>query len=172
MAIKARPTVYKGVKMRSRLEADFAQRYLEVECESPIRRRPPPHSTGTWAYEPQCFASAAGQYLPDFGVSWPKGLSDYYEVKPRAYLGEKEDEEIDGLLRRMEIIWESEPAANLYLFFWNYGGADSYLVYSWSSKSRVWLTTPFPEVYSTPHGIWYGCGQFEALVEARLAKAN
>lgn len=49
---KARPTTYKGIEMRSRLEAGCATWLDEVGLG--------------WEYEPQCFASDRGQYLPDF----------------------------------------------------------------------------------------------------------
>lgn len=50
--IKARPTIYKGVEMRSRLEATYAE-----VCDR--------HGWG-WRYEPYALASAEGQWLPDF----------------------------------------------------------------------------------------------------------
>lgn len=64
--LAARPTIYKGVKMRSRLEASFAQ-YLD--------------SVGlAWDYEPECFADETGQYLPDFLIG-SGDLTCYIEVK-------------------------------------------------------------------------------------------
>jgi len=50
--IPARATTYNGIAMRSRLEA----RYAEWLDSRKLR----------WDYEPQCYASPAGQYLPDF----------------------------------------------------------------------------------------------------------
>lgn len=52
--LRARPTTYKGVKMRSRLEAGYAQWLDRWDF--------------TWEYEPECFASERWQYLPDFLV--------------------------------------------------------------------------------------------------------
>lgn len=49
---KARPTKYRGIQMRSRLEASIAQ-WLDAEGVD-------------WTYEPEAFASEEGQYLPDF----------------------------------------------------------------------------------------------------------
>lgn len=70
-----RPTVYNGVKMRSRLEAGFAMWLDEMGVP--------------WEYEPQCFASPAGQYLPDFRISasvvsmpCEQPIPIYVEVKP------------------------------------------------------------------------------------------
>ena len=50
--IPARRTVYKGIEMRYRLEADYA---------SALDRDDQP-----WKYEPKCFAGPDGQWLPDF----------------------------------------------------------------------------------------------------------
>lgn len=108
---KARPTVYKGVKMRSRLEAGFAAWLDDRRFE--------------WAYEPGAFAGERGQYLPDFRIeslrcSWlEEPATAYVEVKPKAwpYWDERDDadQEHEALMRRMAIIWESEPAAVLLL---------------------------------------------------------
>lgn len=99
--IKARPTIYKGIHMRSRLEARFAG-FLD---ESKFR----------WQYEPRCFAGSGGQYLPDFllhhvlvGLDGapPAHRSVYVEVKPTFDLAR-------GVIDRMRVIWESDPAALL-----------------------------------------------------------
>jgi hypothetical protein len=74
MAVKAaRPTLYAGVLMRSRLEASFAQHLDSLGF--------------SWEYEPNCFASTAGQWLPDFKcISVDVGPAPtrtcYFEVKP------------------------------------------------------------------------------------------
>lgn len=92
--LKARPTVYRGIQMRSRLEATFAQG-LDA---SGVR----------WEYEPRAYAGPAGQYLPDFQLferEWPV----FIEVRPtidRAY----------SAMARMQIIWDSEPEARLSIF--------------------------------------------------------
>lgn len=52
---QARPTLYKGVRMRSRLEALYAA-WLDN------------HQLDKWTYEPMAFGSPDGQYLPDFFV--------------------------------------------------------------------------------------------------------
>jgi hypothetical protein len=90
--IPARPTTYRGVPRRSRLEASFAA-HLD-------RLRVP------WSYEPQAFAGLRGQYLPDFGV----GHDVYVEVKPN-----HDVEALDRAHARMHIIWESIPDARLSL---------------------------------------------------------
>jgi hypothetical protein len=94
--IPARPTTYKGVQMRSRLEAKAAQMYDAAGL--------------VWTYEPQCFASESGQYLPDFRI----GESAYFEVKPFAYFAEPLNFYVlSEVQHRMEIILESEPSASL-----------------------------------------------------------
>lgn len=103
--LPARPTVYNGVRMRSRLEAGFAQ----------------------WAdsmglgvdYEPHAFASDAGQYLPDFLLRYvtvegipdrpPMDATVWVEIKPRF-------PSLD-VFERMEIIRGSDPAAVLAVVF-------------------------------------------------------
>lgn len=63
-ALRARPTTYKGVAMRSRLEAAWAEQF---------------DAWGDpWEYEPRCYASDAGQYLPDFVIDGEV----FVEVKP------------------------------------------------------------------------------------------
>lgn len=103
----ARPTTYKGVEMRSRMEAGFAA-WLDS------------HKV-PWAYEPNAFASEHGQYLPDFLIEIPvEEVQDdtgftlvrftrlYAEVKPPL-----PPEEFTAVLKRMAIIWDSEPAVPL-----------------------------------------------------------
>lgn len=90
--IKARPTIYRGTQMRSRLEARFAQR-----CDAIGVR---------WEYEPVCFAGRAGQYLPDFRLTSGDAVV-YVDVKPTS---EAAMEVVDGPMR---IVWESELDAVL-----------------------------------------------------------
>lgn len=68
--LKARPTLYRGIQMRSRNEAGFAQ-WLDRHFWN-------------WEYEPDCFADPTGQYLPDFRVLFNErpGSGIYVEVKP------------------------------------------------------------------------------------------
>lgn len=89
----ARPTVYKGKRMRSRLEATWAAFFDR-------------HQMG-WKYEPRAFASELGQYLPDFYVVGSEGGA-YVEVK-----GVLPD--AAAVRRRMEIIYHSDPNAQLLL---------------------------------------------------------
>ena len=94
--LTARPTVYKGVEMRSRLEAHWAQRLDGLGAD--------------WVYESRAFADETGQYLPDFSLSLPTERTLYLEVK-----AVWPEDKIPALQRRMEIIWSSEPDALLML---------------------------------------------------------
>lgn len=93
--IKARPTTYKGIQMRSRLEAAWAAHFDK-------------HGW-TWEYEPMCFADESGQYLPDFAVRTSPDMNPtYVEIKPPL-----PDDTIRTVARRMSIIWHSEPTVEL-----------------------------------------------------------
>jgi hypothetical protein len=84
--------------MRSRLEARYAA-WLD---ENGIK----------WEYEPRCFASDAGQYLPDFLLHDIEILGEprevYVEVKPTPHAAQELAK--DGR-RVWDIIWASEPDA-------------------------------------------------------------
>lgn len=96
--LTARPTTYNGVQMRSRLEARYAS-WMDLVG---IR----------WTYEPRCFASPVGQYLPDFElheiITLNEGAPVFVEVKPTWEMAR-------GVRERMQVIWASEPAAVLVL---------------------------------------------------------
>jgi hypothetical protein len=145
--IKARPTLYKGVRMRSRLEADYAA-HLD-------------HAGYAWKYEPECFASPDGQWLPDFRVTWPGGdpaQESFIELKPAGRLdadwGSPGPESIDGHLTRMTIAWASKPEAELILLYWQYGGPAVMEIIS-QGKDAPWLAEGgrFPL-------LWTGMGQY------------
>ena len=89
--MKPRPTTYKGIRMRSRLEASFAASLVDLT---------------TWEYEPVCFADETGQYLPDFRVWWGSEDYSYVEIKPTMA-------QVKPAAERMEIIFASEPDASL-----------------------------------------------------------
>jgi len=141
-----RPTTYCGIKMRSRLEADFA-RFLDQGGFS-------------WVYEPQCFASPRGQYLPDFLIS-SCGFPWYVEVKPADLQGGL----IEGVLEKLEIIWESEPASLLSLVFWEYQ-RDSLGDWLGALGEDHWWTYIAADGSVCP---WPGRGQFKATVDAAIA---
>ena len=86
--LKPRPTTYKGIEMRSRLEAAFAQ-FLDSRGKS-------------WEYEPRCYADQEGQCLPGFRI----GHNAYLEVKPLTA-------DFDQALAAMHRIIATDPHANL-----------------------------------------------------------
>jgi hypothetical protein len=92
--LKARPTTYKGIPMRSRLEAAYAAS-LDREHQD-------------WEYEPECFANEQGQYLPDFLIKcgWHPMDWTYVEVKPTL-------EAALNAHKRMEIIHATRPGVRL-----------------------------------------------------------
>lgn len=100
LALQARPTVYNGIQMRSRLEAGFAVWLDRWKVE--------------WTYEPRAFADATGQHLPDFTLEDVRVLGAveplYIEVKPGSFDVRKER---PWLISRAEMIKSSEPRANL-----------------------------------------------------------
>lgn len=97
--LKARPTTYNGIKMRSRLEAQFAAALDELGV--------------TWEYEPRAFADERRQYLPDFRIERDDGATNVYvEVKP---VLSEEDEKFNpsDILAQMRVIYRSEPGCLL-----------------------------------------------------------
>lgn len=94
--IKARPTIYNGIQMRSRLEGAFAE-YADSR-------------NWLWDYETNAYGSSQGQYLPDFVIrSRRTGAPLWYvEVKPT-------NADFDDALARMHVIVASDPDASLYV---------------------------------------------------------
>jgi hypothetical protein len=75
--IEATPTIYKGVRFRSRLEARWAVFWDELKVK--------------WEYEPQTFKFADGtQYTPDF---WIVDLALWVEIKPNTKIAHEEKAE-------------------------------------------------------------------------------
>jgi hypothetical protein len=91
-----RTTIYRGIEMRSRLEALVAA-YLD-------------RHGFVWQYEPVCFAGMGGQYLPDFRIQRSDNVDFYLEVKPKP---KKLATMAQQQVQRMSVIWESEPYARL-----------------------------------------------------------
>lgn len=103
LSIPARPTTYRGIQMRSRLEARFA-RWLDLQVGGDDLPE------FEWEYEPRAYAGLGGQYLPDFVIRFhlQTELVAIVEVKPTipaALLA----------LQRMQTVWESEPEAQLWV---------------------------------------------------------
>lgn len=150
---KARPTTYKGIQMRSRLEASFAARLDAVSAR--------------WQYEPRCFANEHGQYLPDFQLLNVSGSGFYVEVKPGSLLHGDEKTvigNVDAVMEKMEIIWSSEPDAALEIFV---AGEHKDTIFSGyrDHGAGIWVMHGRP--VST---IWPGRGQLTALVDARRVR--
>lgn len=137
--IPARPTLYKGIRMRSRLEADYAAKIDREGWE--------------WAYEPECFGSEDGQWLPDFRVDnlgKSAGSVTYIEVKPYGLLDHWRDrgdcrERIEAIMGKMGIARETYPQCALMLEFWGYGGDDSATLLSFPGKP--WMVFGFVPVF-------------------------
>lgn len=96
---KARPTVYHGIQMRSRLEALWAAEWDQRRSDGELIG---------WQYEPKAFATRRQQYLPDFRLDYGTSV-EYVEVKP----GSLSAAELYGLMDRMATVWYSEPNAGL-----------------------------------------------------------
>lgn len=89
--LAARPTNYRGTRMRSRLEATVAAALDAAGV--------------TWAYEPIVLAGTDGQWLPDFGIVGCAGTTVYVEVRPTAELARR------GLVRYAAITAECDASA-------------------------------------------------------------
>jgi hypothetical protein len=159
--IQARPTLYRGIRMRSRLEADYAANLDRMGCQ--------------WTYEPECFASADCQWLPDFLVRFPDGTTPdmYIEVKPAEPLIQLEDRSIDyfnnvdDVLKRMgSAAWASEPNATLSLVFWQYGGPFYLVVYAIDMEAPWYALNGGPVEF-----LWPGMGQSKRLCQLRAQDA-
>lgn len=91
--IDPHPAEYRGVAMRSQLEADFAKHLDNTGLRD-------------WQYEPQTFRGERDPgYIPDFTVTL-NGRACYYEVKPTLA-------EVRAASHRMEVVWETDPDAIL-----------------------------------------------------------
>jgi hypothetical protein len=152
-AIPARPTMYKGVRMRSRLEADYAGALDRAGRE--------------WKYEPTCFAGPDAQWLPDFRTSFGDDPTEtYVEVKPAGIMrdldaqgGHAFEEYVDEILTQMSVAWLSEPSAVLMLAFWTYGAddADFAVLGMHGIPWQAWNVSGYGPL------LWPGMGQLLAL---------
>lgn len=129
--------MYKGVAMRSRLEANFAAALDRGGYQ--------------WTYEPHCFADETGQYLPDFLIEASTRIvghrdgPTYIEVKPPS-IGAAD---LEAALSRMEIIWSSEPAAQLTLHLW---GAGQFFITTPGLGGWMRLDDAHPgRIFATPY---------------------
>lgn len=102
--LEGRPTIYNGIRMRSRLEARWAAQFDEHKDLGWIF---------DWQYEPRCFANKTGEYLPDFRIERNDGQPVYIEIKPFSYLHYLDPE---PWMEKMEMILSSEWWASLRLY--------------------------------------------------------
>jgi len=97
---KARPTTYRGIQMRSRLEARAASMLDAAGID--------------WQYEPRAFrTSDGGEYLPDFQI----GPTTFVEVKPWLEEGRERELQILDVRRAMTILTEAEPGTDLWCLY-------------------------------------------------------
>lgn len=89
--IKARPTSYRGIEFRSRLEVRYAW-YLDDIGER-------------WRYEPRVYGPKGRGYLPDFEILGRRQPT-FIEVKPTIA-------EAPDALAKMAVIWDTHPDALL-----------------------------------------------------------
>ena len=157
MDIAARPTLYKGIQMRSRLEADYAA-VLDSEGEQ-------------WEYEPTCFAGPDGQWLPDFRVR----KQTYIEVKSAHLLSAADGEEsidvytrIDGILDRISVAFLTDPEAVLELVFHTFGEPVPTLTILRAGARHEWLVFTSSN-FAFPL-LWPGMGQWMTLAKALASK--
>lgn len=143
--LKPRPTIYKGIKMRSRLEASFAQ-WLDswpFLC---------------WEYEPCAFASEDGQYLPDFRAegfraAWLDGDQHvYFEVKPSIFGWQSEWDAIADPTPEMDRAWEQEIELGRKMLLVSRSDPTALLIIA---RQRQEGFADFMQVMSTDDGVPY-----------------
>ena len=92
--LKAKPTSYRRIKLRSRLEARWAvlfDHYFMIQH---------------WAYEPTCITitdkdgSLVDKYTPDFVLTYPGDIQFFVEIKP----AKPADEYVENLLEIASLI--------------------------------------------------------------------
>jgi hypothetical protein len=89
--VESKRTEYRGIVMRSRLEANFARLLDNREV--------------VWQYEPAVYGPKGRGYLPDFQIERPDGYH-FIEVKPTL-------REVPRAKERMTVIWDVHPSALL-----------------------------------------------------------
>jgi hypothetical protein len=106
--IAAKPTTYRGVSMKSKLESQVAIELDRLDIP--------------WAYEPRIYWKPSVKrsgYLPDFRL-WPKRREHpwFVEVKPSGIYCERHTDTSDLLtaLEKLMVIRHTEPDATLVLW--------------------------------------------------------
>lgn len=133
--LRARPTTYNGIEMRSRLEARVASWLDSLDF--------------SWQYEPRAFASAGKQYLPDLRADVDVPFSGkrplYVEIKPTPA-----DMDFD----RMKPIYASEPDAVLAYFVTDWLETIGCVVYEYDNGAHGGLAA----LVSCPICSWVNFG--------------
>ena len=118
---RGRPTVYKGIRMRSRLETRWARAFDAAHIE--------------WEYEPECFAAETlgrhSEYLPDFRLNG----RIYVEIKP-PLIGP----EIHNVHMRMMNIRANVPDAPLWLIHMHPEWVGGYSIDMLATGAKEWRT--------------------------------
>jgi hypothetical protein len=147
--IKARPTLYKGIRMRSRLEAQYAALLDDYGVN--------------WEYEPECFAGPEGQWLPDFRRESAHG-PEYIELKPLYLFNadnyprvDDRNNWVDEILTRMAVAWHSEPKACLRLIFFDYSHDYQSVTITGPRQGKPWNVSERNSLLVA--SIWPGMGQ-------------
>lgn len=139
-SIPPRPTYYRGILMRSRLEVTVAE-WLDARMVK-------------WEYEPARHSGPGGTYLPDFRLPFvhiegkPQVL--HLEVKPLILAKQPPGKWVGPLLKSMEWIWQAEPQARLAV---TSPHDDTY----W----RVPITWQSPGGWKLIDGLWVRCERCE-----------
>lgn len=145
-----RPTVYKGIRMRSRLEAKWAADFDSDASESDCWLQ-------GWDYEPCAFADEVDQYLPDFRLHFKAEGTEWVEY--REVKGALADP--ISVMERMEIILRSEPRAHLSI---TTGPPDD--------PSHWWETVPEEDLLGRTWLVWHDAldygGRYVTACKARL----
>jgi hypothetical protein len=99
---RGRATKYKGVQMKSRLEARWAMFFDALGV--------------SWKYEPDLFLLPSGKYLPDFRLQWASGHALWVEVKPTEEVLTARDKARykDFAESRVLLLLDGPPAARSY----------------------------------------------------------
>ena len=151
--MRARPVLYRGMRMRSRLEGYFAA-WLDGQPGL------------AWEYEPDVFAGPGAQWMPDFRVREASDGPDgwrYIEVKPWSLAPTSPGATtagVDAVLTQMETAWLSAPVPlGLYLTEVVNKRVGRYMTLTAGYPGDAWIIgNPVTGI----HRMWPGLGQDEA----------
>lgn len=100
------PTIYRGIKYRSRTEARWARFFVAAEIN--------------FAYEPETFSLKCGKYLPDFKLNTYGGI--YVEVKGAAFTEQEKEKcrQLCELTKSIVVMLDGPPDFKCYnVFDWS-----------------------------------------------------